>query len=103
MLSRLVSASAAVLLLTLVIPLASGGYEGSEEQAAATRENPCTGPQGPKLRCPDLQMRRPYDLTVERTPKGRVLLRAASAIKSRGRGPIEIHGVRTARREMRVR
>jgi len=47
-------------------------------------------------------MRRPYDLLVERTPGGHVLLRATSAIKSRGRGPIELHGKRISSREMRV-
>jgi hypothetical protein len=86
---RLFALSAAALSLTLVVA-----------SDAADRPNLCSSP---KLRCPDLQMRRPYDFSVDRTPKGRVLLRATSAIKSRGRGPIEIHGVRTERREMRVR
>jgi hypothetical protein len=86
---------------------AIGGPAQSYDQASpatqAAEPNPCTGPNAAKLRCPDLQMRRPYDMTVQRTPRGHVLLRATSAIKSRGRGPIELHGIRTEKREMRVR
>jgi hypothetical protein len=56
------------------------------------------------LRCPDLQMRAPYDLHVERTPGGRSLLYAANAILSVGRGPVTLLGHRSAQsRTMRVR
>jgi hypothetical protein len=68
----------------------------------ADEQNPCLGPHQARFRCPDLQMRRPYDLYVEHTPGGRALLRATSAIKSRGLGPIELHGVRTGDKEMRA-
>ena len=64
--------------------------------------NPCLGANAGHLRCPDLQMRPPHDLYLERTPRGRSLLHATSAIKSRGLGPLELHGKRVGPREMRV-
>jgi hypothetical protein len=82
---------------------ATGSYGDSSDEADRAIPNPCAGPDAAKLRCPDLQMRRPYDFQTERTPQGRILLRATSAIKSRGDGPIELHGRRSGRREMRVR
>ena len=50
------------------------------------------------LRCPDLQMRAPYDLRTTKTPGGRTLLHAANAILSVGRGPVSLRGSRLARR-----
>ena len=79
----------------MLLGSAASSYDDLSDEAGEARENPCTGPDAARLRCPDLQMRRPYDLTTERTPNGHVLLRATSAIKSRGRGPIEIHGRRS--------
>jgi hypothetical protein len=46
------------------------------------------------LRCPDLRMRAPYDLSTVRTPGGRTLLRQANAILSVGRGPVALLGSR---------
>lgn len=58
----------------------------------------------PALRCPDLRMRNPYDLRVERTRGGRTLLRASNAILSVGRGPVTLVGTRPeSSRTMRVR
>ena len=57
-----------------------------------------------ELRCPDLRMRAPYDLSVTRTGGGRTLLRAANAILSVGRGPVALLGSRPAgSRTMSVR
>ena len=47
-------------------------------------------------------MRRPYDLYVERTPHGHVVLHSTSAIESRGKGPIEVHGKRIGKKRMSV-
>jgi hypothetical protein len=100
-----------IAVLAVVLALLGGGVARSYDDPPAgapapgalkAPANPCKGPAAASLRCPDLQMRRPYDFTVERTPKGHVLLRATSAIKSRGRGPIELHGKRNGRRTMRV-
>jgi hypothetical protein len=78
-------------------------YEETGGDVDETAANPCQGHDRNLLRCPDLQIRRPYDMKTEHTRSGRILLRATSAIKSRGRGPIELHGRRTRSRTMRVR
>jgi hypothetical protein len=86
------------LLVALLAPSTTGG---ADEQPAA--ENPCLTEAAAKLRCPDLQMRRPFDLWVDRTATGRTRLHASNAIKSRGKGPVEVRGHRTGKREMEVR
>ena len=66
-------------------------------QAAAPPANPCLGPGAAHLRCPDLTMRRPFGLSIDRyTKPGRTLLRAGNAIESIGAGPAELHGVRSS-------
>jgi hypothetical protein len=73
---------------------------------AATRakvdENPCIGPKAKKLRCPDLVIKRPFGMYEEHS-HGRLLLRAGNSIDSIGKGPVELHGVRTSPRYMRGR
>lgn len=69
--------------------------------AVAAPANPCHGPQARQLLCPNLRVGAPAGLYVQSTG-GRVLLRATSNVKSRGRGPIELHGHRNGRRSMRV-
>jgi hypothetical protein len=69
--------------------------------AGADAPNPCQGPRAARLLCPDLRIGAPSEIYVERIG-GRVLLRATSNVKSRGRGPIELHGIRNGRRSMRV-
>jgi hypothetical protein len=67
-------------------------------------ENPCIGPKAKQLRCPDLVMRQPWGLYVDRFSKsGRTLLRAGNAIDSIGRGPAELFGTRIGPRFMRAR
>jgi hypothetical protein len=67
-------------------------------------DNKCLTERARFLRCPDLEMRRPYGLYVDLVTKpGRVLLRAGNSIDSIGRGPAELHGVRIGRRYMRGR
>jgi hypothetical protein len=86
------------LLAALLLPSGAGGVDEQHEVP-----NPCLTEAGAKLRCPDLQMRRPFDLWVEPAAGGRVRLHASSAIKSRGKGPVEVRGHRTGKREMEVR
>jgi hypothetical protein len=81
----------------------TAGGAGTHARSAQREANPCRGPERAQLRCPDLQMRRPYGIHAQRTAGGRVLLHASNAIKSRGRGPVELRGRRKGRREMRVR
>lgn len=57
-------------------------------------DNPCQGSKAARLRCPDLTMRRPFDLYVERSG-GRARLHAGNAILNRGAGPLEIRGTRS--------
>jgi hypothetical protein len=81
-----------VVLTALALPAAS----------AAQIENPCLGPGGRHLLCPNLRIATPSELYVERTGNGHVLLRATSDVRSRGRGPMELRGRRNGRRSMRV-
>jgi hypothetical protein len=69
--------------------------------ASALAPNPCEGGAASRLLCPNLRIGAPSDIYVQHTG-GRVLLRATSNVKSRGRGPIELHGHRNGRRSMRV-
>ena len=65
-------------------------------------ENPCLAPEAASLLCPNLRIGPPTDLYVQRSG-GRVLLRATSDVRSRGRGPMEVRGERSGRRSMRTR
>jgi hypothetical protein len=67
---------------------------------ATSAEDPCVDHR-PKLRCPDLVVRRPYDLYYERV--GRQLrLYAGNTIVNVGTGPMELVGRRTSRLSMTV-
>src|SRR5947199_2233888 len=64
--------------------------------------NPCANPLE-ELRCPDLVMSAPFDLTMDRkTEPGHVLLRASSSINNHGSGPLELRGRRRSSRSMCV-
>ena len=85
---------------------ASGSRQALPERAVAAQAlvNPCLGPAAASLRCPDLIMRPPFDLTIDRhTRPGRVLLRAANSIDNVGTGPAELRGRRVGRVTMAVR
>jgi hypothetical protein len=81
---------AIVVLLGLVAPAAT-----------AAHANPCKGPSARHLLCPNLRIGRPAEIYVE-DRGGRTLLRATSNVKSRGRGPMELHGARNGPRSMGV-
>lgn len=72
--------------------------------AAAGRagENPCETREAKLLLCPNLRIAKPREIYVEAQGDGRVLLRATSDVRSRGRGPIELVGHRNGWRSMRV-
>jgi hypothetical protein len=81
--------------LALLCVLAAAPAASTAPSAATVHANPCLTPQAAELRCPDLVMKRPFDLAVDReTRPGRVLLRAGNSIDSVGLGPAELHGVR---------
>lgn len=70
--------------------------------AAGAAENPCLGKQRHELRCPNLRIGPPTELYTQYAGGGRVLLRATSDVRSRGLGPMELHGRRNGWRTMRV-
>ncbi len=67
----------------------------------ARAEDPCHGPEAAHLLCPNLRIGPPADLYVQ-SAGGRVLLRATSDVRSRGRGPMELRGRRDGWHRMRV-
>jgi hypothetical protein len=69
--------------------------------ATARPANPCEGPQAAHLRCPNLRIGPPHELYVQRAGR-QVRLRATSDVRSRGKGPMELHGIRDGSRSMRV-
>jgi hypothetical protein len=83
---------------------ALAGQPAQDERPVVQDQNPCISPKATALRCPDLVMRRPWGLYVDRsTKRGRVLLRAGNVIDSVGDGPVELHGTRIGPRFMRAR
>jgi len=70
-------------------------------QAAANSEDPCQGPEAHRLLCPNLRIGPPSEIYAQ-LADGRVLLRATSDVRSRGRGPIELRGTRNGFKSMRV-
>jgi hypothetical protein len=69
--------------------------------SAVAAENPCEGPEAPRLLCPNLRIGPPTDLYLQHG-YGRLLLRATSDVRSRGRGPMELRGQRNGPRSMRT-
>jgi hypothetical protein len=84
--------------ILLAVPLACAAPLTAPGAALAAKRdrNPCLIPADrAKLRCPDLVMKRPFGLRVDRTTRrGRVLLRAGNSIDNVGTGPAELLGVR---------
>jgi hypothetical protein len=71
--------------------------------SAAKPPNPCVDPiERQRLLCPDLVMKRPFGLSLDRVG-GRTVLRAGNSIDNVGLGPAQLHGVRSGRYSMRGR
>jgi hypothetical protein len=79
--------------ICLVLTACAGSANGAE--------GPCSGAGARHLLCPNLRIGPPRDLYVQ-SGGGRTLLRATSDVRSRGRGPMELRGVRNGPRSMRV-
>ena len=86
-------------LAVVVGPGAAGAGDASRAQLS---ENPCLTERARFLNCPDLIMKPPWGLYAERS-RGRLLLRAGNSIDNVGRGPAELHGVRSGPRFMHAR
>jgi len=89
-LARVLVVSAFAAALTSV---GAGAQVPAPEPGEPEQTNPCRV-AGNDLACPDLIMRPPYDLSLEKK-NGRRLLRSTNAIVNVGRGPLEIRGRRT--------
>ena len=91
---------AAGLLACLAVAGSAGAQYPSDPNVPAV--NPCIDPAITNLLCPDLQMAPPREMYV--TGKGgKLLLHATNNILSRGKGPMEVRGRRSAKRYMDVR
>ncbi len=106
---RLAAAIAPALIATLIPIVALAAPGGAAPGQPDPREdgNPCTGPGSGELLCPDLQVDTAEDLYVERSSGrygygGGALLHAGNDIQSRGRGPMELRGLRYKRHWMRA-
>ena len=87
-------------LATLALPSAAPAQSGGLPVA----DNPCLIALATGLLCPDLVMKPPFDLTLDRrTRRRRVLLRAGNSIDSVGLGPAELRGRRSGPSSMRAR
>jgi hypothetical protein len=63
--------------------------------------DPCKGKRAKRLLCPDLRIGPPSEMYVS-TYEGRTLLHATSDVRSRGIGPMELHGQRNGPKRMKV-
>jgi hypothetical protein len=70
--------------------------------SAAEVEDPCRGQGAKELLCPNLRIARPSELYLDRAGNGHLLLRATSDVRSRGKGPMELHGRRDGWHSMKV-
>jgi hypothetical protein len=88
----------------LLLALAARGAAYSGDDPDETYgENPCTGPERHELLCPNLRMSKPSQMFISISASGRRLLHAQSSLNSRGKGPLEIRGIRIPGiRQMRV-
>jgi hypothetical protein len=95
-LTRLIIPTVAALAV-LALPASAG--------QTAKPPNPCLdAAQRERLLCPDLVMKKPFGLRLDRKiVKGRVVLRAGNSIDNVGVGPAELFGTRTSRYFMRAR
>jgi lysyl oxidase len=68
---------------------------------AAPVPNPCEGPEAQQLLCPNLRIGPPTELYLD-SAGGELRLHATSDVRSRGKGPMELHGRRNGWRTMKV-
>jgi hypothetical protein len=81
--------------------LAIGGASAAAAGGRAPRKNPCEGPEAKHLLCPNLRIGPPSEI-YEDGYDGKLRLHATSDVRSRGKGPMELHGLRNGPKSMRV-
>jgi hypothetical protein len=91
-----------VALISVVLAPVAGAAASKSATAGPAAANPCEGSAAKKLLCPNLRIAPPREMYVQDSGPGRVLLRATSDVRSRGRGPMELHGRRNGWRTMKV-
>jgi Lysyl oxidase len=102
--SRVRAALTALSCCALVALAGQAVAQEDEDPPPRQDDNPCIAPGAKRLRCPDLVMRQPYGLYLDKfTNDGRTLLRAGNVIDSIGSGPAELHGTRIGPRFMKGR
>jgi hypothetical protein len=100
---RAALASALVLALAASIGAATlpAGAAGAPGGWHPPAQNPCQGQEAKHLLCPDLRIGPPSEMYVS-SDEGKTLLHATSDVRSRGRGPMELHGQRDGPKKMKV-
>jgi hypothetical protein len=88
---------ASVLLLAGVVPGLAAAAPGWKVPSLS----PCEGQEAKQLLCPDLRIGPPSEMYAS-DYEGRTLLHATSDVRSRGRGPMEVHGQRNGPKSMKV-
>ena len=109
------AAAVAIVLAAATLATIAGGATGGAGTGAGGPRNPCAGPEAAELLCPDLRVGPAEDLYVVRaggaprdagdgyySARRQVRLHAGNNIRSRGRGPIELRGLRTGPGTMRA-
>ena len=94
--------AALLIALCCAVGLAGTALARPSQDPQPPAENPCIGPKARQLLCPDLVMRQPWGMYVERSG-GHTLLHAGNSIDSIGKGPAELFGTRIGRTFMRAR
>jgi hypothetical protein len=89
--------------LAVAAPTVGAAPPAGTTKATAPKvsKDPCKGPEAKHLLCPDLRIGPPSEMYVS-SYQGRTLLHATSDVRSRGRGPMEVRGIRDGRKRMRV-
>jgi hypothetical protein len=99
--AALLCCGVALAALTAVAAGNGHGYTGGDP--VENGANPCAGPEAEQLLCPNLRMSKPSQMFISRSHRGRRLLHAQSSLNSRGKGPMELRGIRIrGTRTMRV-
>jgi hypothetical protein len=89
------------LALALVAAATIPGAAGADGGWHPPAHDPCEGPQARRLLCPNLRIGKPSEMYVS-SYDGKTLLHSTSDVRSRGLGPMELHGQRDGPKSMRV-